>query len=46
MKNSRDDEDENKFYPRIELHKTSSFAELSDSQKDDLFKIYIEYPFL
>jgi len=39
----RDDDDENKYYPRIEMHKTSSWNELPDWQKDALYKIYVDY---
>eukprot|EP01119_Soliformovum_irregulare_P014865 TRINITY_DN4103_c0_g1_i1.p1 TRINITY_DN4103_c0_g1~~TRINITY_DN4103_c0_g1_i1.p1 ORF type:complete len:918 (-),score=196.07 TRINITY_DN4103_c0_g1_i1:89-2587(-) len=41
----RDSEDENKYYPRIEMFKTSSFLELSDWQKDKLYRIYLDYFF-
>ncbi|GAM28256.1 hypothetical protein SAMD00019534_114320 [Acytostelium subglobosum LB1] len=41
----QDKEDENKFYPRIELIKTSSYNELSDDLKSALYRLYISYYF-
>eukprot|EP01114_Cavostelium_apophysatum_P001401 TRINITY_DN1120_c0_g1_i1.p1 TRINITY_DN1120_c0_g1~~TRINITY_DN1120_c0_g1_i1.p1 ORF type:complete len:903 (+),score=270.21 TRINITY_DN1120_c0_g1_i1:338-3046(+) len=38
-----DSEDPNKFYPRIEMFKTSSYAELPDWQRETLYKKYIDY---
>jgi len=41
----RDSEDENKFYPRIEMYKTSSFQELDDWKRDRLYRLYVDYFF-
>ena len=40
----QDDEDPNKFYPRIECMKTSSYNELDPYLKDQIRDLYIEYP--
>ncbi|EGC36898.1 hypothetical protein DICPUDRAFT_46840 [Dictyostelium purpureum] len=40
-----DSEDENRFYPRIEITKTSNFNELSDDMKSTLHRLYISYFF-
>eukprot|EP01132_Coremiostelium_polycephalum_P009919 gene9919-12163_t len=40
-----DPEDDIKFYPRIEITKTSSFNELSDDIKSTLYRLYISYYF-
>jgi len=39
----RDSDDPNKFYPRIELHKTSSYAELEPYQKEVFYRLYVDY---
>ncbi|KAF2072528.1 hypothetical protein CYY_006171 [Polysphondylium violaceum] len=41
----KDVEDENRFYPRIEITKTSSFNELPDDLKSILHRLYISYYF-
>ncbi|KAK5581142.1 hypothetical protein RB653_001170 [Dictyostelium firmibasis] len=38
-----DPEDENRFYPRIDITKTSNFNELSDDIKTILHRLYISY---
>jgi len=39
----RDPEDGNKFYPRIEMQKTSSFQELEPGFKFTLERLYVDY---
>ncbi len=39
----RDKKEHNKFHPRINLHQTKSYAELTDSQKNEMNKLYDEY---
>jgi 4-alpha-glucanotransferase len=40
----RDEEDpNNKFYPRIDMMKTSSFTEIGDHEKKVLYDIYVDY---
>ncbi|EFA84397.1 4-alpha-glucanotransferase [Heterostelium album PN500] len=41
----KDKEDEHRFYPRIEITKTSSYNELSDDLKNTLYRLYISYYF-
>jgi len=38
-----DEKDETRFYPRIEMQKTSSFHDLDQNLKQILFKLYISY---
>jgi 4-alpha-glucanotransferase len=40
----QDPDDSNKFYPRIDMMKTTSYAELNPWQKDALKNLYVEYP--
>lgn len=39
----RDDQDENRFYPRIDMQKTSSFADLEPHLRQVLHTLYISY---
>ncbi|EGG21415.1 4-alpha-glucanotransferase [Cavenderia fasciculata] len=41
----KDQDDENRYYPRIEINKTTSFNELSDDLKATLYRMYISYYF-
>ncbi len=39
----RDKHDSNKFHPRINMHLTQAYQELSDTEKDALNKLYDDY---
>eukprot|EP00026_Physarum_polycephalum_P001791 Phypoly_transcript_01794.p1 GENE.Phypoly_transcript_01794~~Phypoly_transcript_01794.p1 ORF type:complete len:844 (+),score=102.29 Phypoly_transcript_01794:62-2593(+) len=39
----RDDHDENRFYPRIDMQKTTSFADLEPHLRQALHNLYISY---
>lgn len=39
----RDKKDKNKFHPRINLHLTQTYTELTDIQKDEINKLYDDY---